>query len=129
MKLVVADTHSALWYLENDKRLTPKAAVTLDAAERILLPGICLVEIVYLAEKARINDAALPRLLSHLNDPATTLQVAALDLGVVRSLQEISRHDVPDMPDRIIAATAFFYGVPLVTIDCKIRSCGIETIW
>jgi PIN domain nuclease of toxin-antitoxin system len=33
------------------------------------------------------------------------------------------------MPDRVIAATALFHGVPLVTRDAKIRSCGIATIW
>src|SRR5262249_46469270 len=129
MTWVAADTHAALWYLEDDKRLTPAANASLDGAERILLPGICLVEIVYLVEKGRLHAGVLPRVLAELNNPATTLQVAALDLGVVRALQDISRLEVPDMPDRIIAATAFFHGVPLVTRDGRIRSCGIETIW
>jgi hypothetical protein len=47
----------------------------------------------------------LPRILGSLNNPATTLELAALDLGVVRALQDESL-DVPDMPDHVIAATA-----------------------
>ena len=118
-----------LWFLENDKRLTQAAADALDEAERILLPSICLVEIVYLVEKGRLHAAVLPRLLAELDNPATTLELAALNLGVVQAMQDISRFAVPDMPDRIIAATAFHYGMPLVTCDQEIRSCGIETIW
>ncbi len=45
------------------------------------------------------------------------------------ALQDIARADVPDLPDRVIAATAWHHSVPLVTRDGKIRSCGIETIW
>jgi len=44
-------------------------------------------------------------------------------------LQDILRSDVPDLPDRVIAATALHHRVPLVTCDRKIRSCGIATIW
>jgi PIN domain nuclease of toxin-antitoxin system len=129
MKIVAADTHAAHWFLENDDRLTQTAAEVLDRAQRILLPSISLVEITYLIEKGRIHAAVLPRLLSELDNPVTTLELAALDLGVVLALQDISRFDVPDLPDRVIAATALFHRVPLVTCDRKIRSCGIETIW
>jgi len=36
---------------------------------------------------------------------------------------------VPDMPDRIIAATAIYLSLPLITKDDAIRSAGIITIW
>ena len=95
----------------------------------ILLPSICLIEITYLIEKGRLHSATLPRVLAELDHPATTLELAPLDLGVVLALQDISRFDVPDLPDRVIAATAWHHCVPIVTRDVKIRSCGIETIW
>jgi PIN domain nuclease of toxin-antitoxin system len=122
MNTVAADTHAAIWFLENDKRLTRAASEALDGAQHILLPSICLVEITYLVEKGRLHAAMLPRILGELNNPVTTLELAALDLGVVRALQDVSRLDVPDMPDRVIAATAFHHCVPLVTCDAKIRS-------
>ncbi|WP_437730494.1 hypothetical protein [Sorangium sp. So ce1335] len=39
-----------------------------------------------------------------------------------------ARADVPDMPDRIIAATAVSLGVPLVTRDGKIGASGAQTM-
>jgi hypothetical protein len=58
----------------------------MDGARPILLPSICLVEIIYLVEKGRLHAAVLPRLLAELDNPGTTLQLAPLDLGVVLSL-------------------------------------------
>lgn len=129
MQTVAADTHAVLWFLEGSKRLSAAAVAALRSAPRILVPTICLVEITYLVEKGRLHAAVLPRLLAELDNPTTTVELAALDLGVVLSLQDISRFDVPDLPDRVIAATALHHRVPLVTRDGKIRSCGIETIW
>jgi PIN domain nuclease of toxin-antitoxin system len=128
MQSVAADTHAALWFLENDDRLSQPALRALVGARSILLPTVCLVELTYLVEKHRLDMAVLPRILAEIDNPATTLTLADLDLGVVRALQNIARGDVPDMPDRIIAATALYHCVPLVTRDAKIRSCGIETI-
>jgi PIN domain nuclease of toxin-antitoxin system len=129
MDSVIVDTHAALWYLFDDKRLASAAADALASAQRILLPGICLVEITYLVEKGRLHDAVLPRLLDAIENPGTTLQIAALDLGVILAMQDIPRLVVPDMPDRIIAATARYLRMPLVTRDSKIRASGIATIW
>ena len=129
MPSVAADTHAILWYLEDDRRLSTRAAQALDAAGQILLPGICLVEITYLAEKGRLHAAVLPRLLAELEHPATTLALAPLDLGVVLAMQDVPYTDVPDMPDRIIAATALHYRVPLVTRDGKIRASCVNTLW
>lgn len=129
MVWIVADTHAALWFMEDDKRLTRAAADALESAERILLPSISLVEITYLVEKHRLLPAVLPRILAELDNPATTLQLAPLDLGVVRALEGISRFAVPELPDRVIAATAAHHCVPIVTRDREIQACGIQTIW
>jgi PIN domain nuclease of toxin-antitoxin system len=33
------------------------------------------------------------------------------------------------MPDRIVAATALHYGVPVISRDGRIRASNIRTIW
>jgi PIN domain nuclease of toxin-antitoxin system len=129
MQSVAVDTHAVVWFLENDGRLSASAARAMDEAQRILLPSMCLVEITYLVEKGRLDAAVLPRMLTELRNPATTLELAALDLGVVLALEDISRAQVPELPDRVIAATAWHHCVPLVTRDRRIRSCGVDTIW
>ena len=45
------------------------------------------------------------------------------------ALRTIPGNDIPDMPDRIIAATALHLGLPLVTRDRRLQSAGIQTIW
>jgi PIN domain nuclease of toxin-antitoxin system len=126
---VAADTHAALWFLEDDKRLAPGAAAAMEAADRIILPSIVLVEIIYLIEKNRLRPEVLSRVVGELSKPTTTLEIANLDLGIALALNRVSRQAVPDMPDRIMAATALHNQVPLVTRDGNLRSCGIETIW
>ena len=60
---------------------------------------------------------------------AMKIRNTPLDLGVADSIRGIPRDLVPDMPDRIIAATALHLNLPLVTRDQRIRSAGIGTIW
>jgi predicted nucleic acid-binding protein len=53
-----------------------------------------------------------------------------LTIEIARSIARVPRDLVPDMPDRILAATALALGVPLVTRDERLRGFGeIETIW
>jgi PIN domain nuclease of toxin-antitoxin system len=129
MQAVAADTHAALWFLEDDRRLSSAAAAAMEAADQIILPSIAVVEIIYLIEKRRLKPEVLTRLLAELSNTATTLTIASLDLGIALALHTISWQAVPDMPDRIMAATALHNHVPLVTRDSNLRSCGIETIW
>jgi PIN domain nuclease of toxin-antitoxin system len=126
---VVADTHAILWFLEDDRRLSLAACAAMENARQILLPSISLVEITYLIEKRRLLQELLPRLIAELTNPSSTLTLAPLDIGVAQAIKHIPRDSVPDLPDRIIAATAFHFQSPLVTRDAKIRQCGIETIW
>jgi predicted nucleic acid-binding protein len=58
------------------------------------------------------------------------LVVVPLDPPVAKAFTQIPREIVPEMGDRIIAATALYLGLPLVTKDHKIRNLSnIQTIW
>jgi predicted nucleic acid-binding protein len=91
--------------------------------------SITLAEIVYLAEKERIPARTLERLLSVLNTENAILIEIPLDRDIVVTMQQIERASVPDLPDRIIAATALFLNVPLISRDRKIKLSSINTIW
>jgi PIN domain nuclease of toxin-antitoxin system len=107
MPAVVVDTHTIIWYLSADPRLSANAVDTLDAAtaagERIHVPSICLVELTYLVEKGRLPSAARNRLIHALDDPATPCSLVPLDRAVADALELVSRIEVPDLPDRIVA--------------------------
>ncbi len=56
--------------------------------------------------------------------------VAPLDLAVAQALQQVPRTLVPEMPDRIITATALALALPLITRDGAIQqSALVPTIW
>lgn len=134
MSAYVTDTHALIWHLTADAQLSAVCREIFEAADRgegtIWIPAIVLVETVYLAEKARFPSALVTQMLNLVDPPSAGYTVAPLDAGVVRSLAAIDRSDVPDMPDRIVAATALKLGVPLLTRDRKIRlALGPQAIW
>jgi PIN domain nuclease of toxin-antitoxin system len=130
---LVVDTHSIVWYLAGDARLSARAAGALDSAttagEFIHVPSICLVELTYLIEKGRLPVAARDRLIKELDEPDSPCLLAPLDRSVADALERVSRSEVPDLPDRIVSATAVALAVPVVSRDGRIRASQIQTIW
>jgi PIN domain nuclease of toxin-antitoxin system len=131
---VVSDTHALIWFSGRSSRLSAAARAAMEAAEisgqPIYVPAIVVVEMRYLVEKGAITETDYTRILAALRDPATALTVKGLDLDLADAASQIPRSTVPDMPDRIIAATALGLGLPLVTRDHKIRALtNIATIW
>ena len=133
MSSVVADTHAAIWFLLKSPRITIAAFSAMEKATQdghaLVLPSISLVEVTYLSEKGRISHDALNQLLQGIADQNSGWVLAPLDIGVVEAVRKLSRTDIPDMPDRIIAATAVHLQLPLVTCDAKLQASGIPTIW
>lgn len=129
----VADTHTVIWYLYADGRLSANARNTIEQAatngDQIAFSAITLVEIVYLVEKGRIQADTFARLLSAIRGQESVLRVVPLDEAVAGSLHLIARDQVPDMPDRIIGATALTFGVPVISRDRKIQLSNVRTIW
>lgn len=93
------------------------------------ISAVSLVEVVYLVERGRIAADAFERFVRELGQDNPAFKVFPLDYNVASVLRSIPRDIVPDMPDRIIAATALHLGLPLVTRDRRLQSAGIQTIW
>ncbi len=110
MSRVVIDTHAVIWVMENSPQLSMVArAVIMDAYSRgfpVYVPSIVVVELTYLAERKRIPMNLFNQFQQNLKSADFGFQVVPLDINVANTLQQISRDIVPDMPDRIIAATA-----------------------
>jgi PIN domain nuclease of toxin-antitoxin system len=97
--------------------------------DEIGLSPISLAEIVYLVEKNRLPMSALEELKRALADPDCVITEAPLTAAVVDAMRGIPRSDIPDLPDRIVAATALFLGVAVISRDGRIRSSALNTIW
>ena len=133
MPAVAVDTHAIVWYLASDTRLSARATAALDQAtadgEPIHVRSVCLIELTYLIEKGGISADARERLVRALDDPTTPCRLAPLDRAVADAIKFVSRDEVPDLPDRIVSATAVALRVPLVSRDGKIRTSAVDTIW
>ncbi len=129
----LADTHTAIWYLLEDPKLSAAARSTISnaalAGAKIAIASISLVEMVYLADKGRLPMFAYEELREALVSPTHVFTEVVLDAQVAQAMRRISREDVPDMPDRIIAASALHLGVPVISRDRHIRSQNLATIW
>jgi len=91
--------------------------------------SITVVELVYLVEKGKLPALALKRLQDEIEKPDALFVIAPLDKEVAFAISEVSRDIVTDMPDRIIAATALYLGLLLITRDKKIRAAKLRSIW
>ena len=133
MNALVADTHTAIWYYAGDPELSVFALQAMNAAVQsgntIVLASISLVEVAYLVEKRRVPAGTYDDLITALNDPDFGLVLAPLDQAICDAMRLVSRNQVPDMPDRIIAATSLALGLPLISRDRKITASSIQTIW
>lgn len=129
---VLADTHAIIWYLFDVERLSSEGRAALDGAIAagfpILVSAISIIEIIYLEEKHKISAGAAERIRQACAAEDPSIEIVAIDARVAYGIHDVVRAEVPDMPDRIIAATAVSLGVPLVTRDHKIHASGVHTI-
>jgi PIN domain nuclease of toxin-antitoxin system len=129
----VADTHAVIWYLYDDRRLSAPARAVIEHAsasdDTIGMSTITLVEIIYLVERSRIPAEALRRLEYRLAAGGSVLVMLAFDHETASAVARVDRSQIPDLPDRLIAATAVRFGVPLLTRDTRIQSSTVSTVW
>jgi PIN domain nuclease of toxin-antitoxin system len=129
----VADTHTVIWYIFRDVRLSATARNTIEqiAAEgnQVAFSSITLAEIVYLSERGRIDAATLDRLLRAIDSENALLVEIPFDRNIAQALMRVERSQIPDLPDRIIAATALYLGLSLISRDRRIQLSDVNTIW
>lgn len=127
----VTDTHSLVWHLMDDPKLSPKAKQIFQAVDNahdsIFIPCIVFFELSYLTDKKKISadfDGVIEKVKL-----LTNYQIQPLCLPIIEKSMEISKVKVDDPWDRLIAATAMHLNLPLITCDKKLKQIGLTTIW
>lgn len=130
----VTDTHSLVWHLTNDPKLSSHARRAFQNADagqdHIIVPCILLFELLYLIEKQKISFD-FRGFVSTLHR-AKNYEIEPLCLPIVERSLEIPRDIVKDPWDRLIAATAMYRELPLISQDRSLRSLrlkGLKVVW
>ncbi len=129
----IADTHALVWYLLDSPRLSASALAQFEkcrtAGITVGISSMSIIEMVYLVEKSRIPPATLPSLEENLSEQPAVLEIIPITHAIALAVQQVSRDQVPELPDRVIAATALHLGVPLISRDSKIHLSNVEIVW
>lgn len=133
MSQFVTDTHPLVWHLTGASRLSidvRKIFTETDTGlHRILIPGIVLIEMVYLAGKGIIPTLLLHQMFNLLDIPNGSYTVAPLDQTVARAMvSRVPWSTIPELADRIITATAISLNLPLISKDDRIQKSGLVVI-
>lgn len=125
-----ADTVALLFRLEG-RRLGADAANAFQSVEQnqalLYIPVFVFAEIMYLFEKHR-TQISVADATGYINQYAESVRAAPLDPQVILEAQQIT--DVPELHDRLIAATARVYGAVLITSDHTLQASQfVQTVW
>ncbi len=125
----VTDTMAVVLHLEN-RRSSADVQRIFEGADAglitIYIPAIVFAEVLYLSEKRRI-DVGLSELERHIEAHPGFVQVP-LSMEIVLNARKIT--DIPELHDRLIASTANFSDLELITNDPKIQASNFtRTRW
>ena len=120
MSKYVVDTHILLRFMTGVKISNHQIHSIMEKADQgentIVIPSVVLFEIAYLNEKSRI-----PITLEYVSDiieNSINYVEEVVSKEIIKSAFEIK--DIPELHDRLIAGTARYCGVPLLTNDSVI---------
>ena len=132
MKYYVTDTHPLIWALGSDSRLSSAAQAAFAEADDgraiVIIPSIVPVEMIYLSEKGRIPTQLVDDLITAVDQPGLSYQLSTLDASVITALRQIPRDLIPEMPNRIIAATTKAIGATLITRNGAITTSNVVSV-
>lgn len=121
---VIIDTHTLVWFLFSDGKLSNNARKSLLDAEIIFLPTIVLLEAFYVSKKLNF-EREFRGFLTDL--PSPKFQNLCLDIDLVNTYVSFN-HDL-EIHDGIIVSSARLSNLPIVTKDQKISEIYPKVIW
>ncbi len=126
----VADTHALIWWFTDSPKLSQKASQIFEQCERgesiIFVPTIVVAELLSSFDKKRIAFN-FKNLFKKIRNSENFVLIA-LDYTILEKM--IILKEVPELHDKIIASTAKYLKVPIITKDGVLQNLpSIETVW
>jgi PIN domain nuclease of toxin-antitoxin system len=127
---LLPDAHALLWWLNDDRRLSRTARVTIETAHSPLIGAGTLVEIAVKRSLGKLDvDEDWPEQAQA--DGFGVLAISWPHTARLQSLPfpKISGRRHRDPFDRLLAAQALTDDLPIVTCDEAFAAYGVATIW
>lgn len=126
---VLLDTHTFLWWISDDERLSQKARRTIaDGATEVLFSAVSSWEIVVKAALGRLEIPEPTSKFITAQLQANAFGVLPLHLAHTLAVQELPDHH-QDPFDRLLMAQAVSERIPLVSGDRRIARYQVRVIW
>jgi PIN domain nuclease of toxin-antitoxin system len=116
---VLLDTHVVHWWSAEPKRVSARAAKTLEGASELVVSAITWYELAWLARHERIVVNVPIR--SWLEGLAAQLRTIGFSPAIADAAVSLPSPFPGDPADRLIYATAIEHGLKLVSKDRAIR--------
>ena len=129
----ILDTHTFLWVLFEDEKLSEKAKVTIKKPENEILVSIVSyweISLKYALDKLELQGIVpeeLPKKAKEIN--IETLEISEEEAS---SFYHLPRQNHKDPYDRLIIWQAIHRKIPLISIDKPIKKYqkfGLEILW
>jgi PIN domain nuclease of toxin-antitoxin system len=131
---MVIDSHALLWWLEGSGKLSPRAGEILSGLERgegdFVVSAVTFWEIRLKEVRGQLEPktpvSGWPRLLARLQN----LRIVNSDAGLWLATAEL-KWSHRDPADRMIAATARRFEMPVLTVDGKFhdKDSPVKAVW
>ena len=97
----------------------------------IYVSAITPIEMTYLVEKGKIPETVPQQFYRVIEDTRKdSYQIFEISYELTKVFFKVPSSIIPELPDRVIAATAYHLRLPLITKDHRIHEWdGVVTIW
>ncbi len=126
---VLVDTHTFLWALLNDHRLSAKAKQILSSdTNELVFSLVSLWEIAIKIKTGKLNTIGSS--VAYLRDEMAAYGMELLPIRYEHILQlESLPHHHNDPFDRLLIAQAATESLPILTADEKFKQYDVKVIW
>jgi PIN domain nuclease of toxin-antitoxin system len=126
---ILLDTHTLLWFLQDDPQLSPSAKASIeDPANRKLVSIASCWEIAIKAGLRKLKLAEPAATLLQRELPRNCFDLLPISLSDATAVETLPLHH-KDPFDRLLVAQALAGGTPIVSHDENLDHYGITRLW